>query len=139
MDEEAALLRTRDIIGLRPFQEFDIVVGHVAARFDALAVMGRLAPAQPLHAHGPVQSQEDDEVVERLDRLGPFRRRSREHPLPRHRKQPVQHGLPVVFRPFGRERRIGRQPEQAVGIDVRMSETPGEGRSQRRRTRAGSA
>jgi hypothetical protein len=76
MAEQAALLWTCDIIGLRPLQKFDIVVSHVAARFDTLAVPGRLAPAQSLHAYDRIQPQEDDEIVERFDRRRPFRRRT---------------------------------------------------------------
>ena len=139
MADQAALFGTGGIVGLCPFEKFAAGDSHVAARFETLAVAGRFALAQSLNAHGRVQPQEDDEVIGGFDRPRPFRRRSREHPLPGHGKQPKQHGLPLVPWPLRRERRVGRQPEEAVGVDMGVSKPLGEGRSQRRRARAGGA
>src|SRR5882724_9910168 len=72
--DQASLLRTRDIIGLRPSEKIGAGASHVAGTSDEVAVSRRLTSSQPLHAHGRIQAQEDDKVIEWLEGRSPLQR-----------------------------------------------------------------
>ena len=76
MRHTAPLFLARRVVGGGPSEERTAYLGHVATRFDTIAVAGKFPSADAFHPNMRIQSQENDEVVQRLERLAPFKRRT---------------------------------------------------------------
>ena len=93
---------------------------------------GSLSSAQAIHANGRIEAQENNKVVVRLQRRRPPGRGAGEHPM-RHGGKPArQQRLPLFHRPGGGIGRVGWQPKEAVGVDMRHAEAPPERGTKRR-------
>jgi hypothetical protein len=73
---------------------------------------------QALHSDSRVEAQEHDKVVEPFERRCPFDGGSRQHPVTRGGTVPKQQRQPVVSGTARDERRVGRHPEESVGVRV---------------------
>ena len=72
MLRQAAPLRARLVIGGCPFEELGIDPRHVSAGHDARTEVGRFSSPEPRHSEIMVEAQEDDQLIERLQRRTPF-------------------------------------------------------------------
>ena len=139
MRSKTAAFGTGRIVTGRPFHEFPALDFHIAARPDPFSVSGDLARTDPRHSKLRLDPEKHDQIIERLDRPPPFQRRAGKDPAVMARRLVEQQPDALVGIPRPRERRIGRQPEKVVGVEMGDIELFGERTAERCRAGTGRA
>jgi hypothetical protein len=138
MRDQAALLRAGGVIARRPIHELLVFGHHVAAGLDARAVSRHLPLAESVDAKLRVNSQEDNQVEQRLDLGAPCQRGSGQDPA---QLRPCTVEKQINAFVAVSRRRIGwfrLQPEKVVGFQMQNAHRLRERTSKRRGSRTGS-
>src|SRR5207249_7844869 len=115
----AAYLQAARVVAAGPVEEFDVsLVAWAPGRYRLLAIaldLARPQAGQPdLRRHG----EEDDQVELRDERVSPSTERPRQHPGRGLAERAPEQLQPHLAWPLLAIGRIGREPEEIVGIQV---------------------